>query len=356
MIRLKIFAFILRNAIRAAYLLSFKKSKGAKSLLIEAGKIGWEHIDYNEQYNSAIEYLGEDKVFKAIIDKDQSYLYQVEENFKNFQPSHYFYDCRSGSSNPFLGLIESFRITLLCYKYNIIPICHLTDLAHVPWRLQAELMSLNSGIVSTLMSPKDIRNSLQSKRIVGPVPMAFSKITYKKIKAATKDVVKNIDVSTIGSMYEPRKTFINELQSMLLEQGIKLQVFGREVGSKRLETKDYWQVLASSKCVVTTGYQMSTNQTDSFSKLPHLIYRYIECLAAGSILVANEVPSINRLLEPNLDFISFENSKDACKKIIEFLNNYPESENKYRSKMSSLIELNLFWLLIDYGLEEESLK
>jgi hypothetical protein len=350
---LRIVYYLLLSLIKLFYQFNRFDKKSHTKLVIEAGEIGWSHIDYQEQYLSACEYLGEDNVVKSIIDKKCNYVDQVSTVFQDHDPSHYFYDCRSGSDIPMQGLFEAYAIAKLCIKNRIIPICHLTDLPHVPWRLQVNLISSCTGVLTTLMSPKSVRKALTAKRVIGPVPMAFSKSSFEKIQLANEDKICD-GVITLGSMYEPRKSFVDEVEKGLQLLGIPFARYGRDIGSKRISDDDYWRVMQSAKCVLTTGFQLNTKYTDDFASRSHLIYRYLEVLVSGSTLIADRPEGIERIFTPGEHFLDFRDVDDAVDKISKFMNGEVSVDSSARIK--AIVEVNLFWLLIDYGLEEDSFK
>ena len=90
MLRLRIVYYLLLTLIRVFHQFNRFDKKSQTKLVIEAGAIGWSHIDYQEQYLSACEYLGEDNVVKSIIDKKCNYVDQVSTVFQDHDPSHYY--------------------------------------------------------------------------------------------------------------------------------------------------------------------------------------------------------------------------------------------------------------------------
>ena len=123
-----IFTRILLEVFNLFTFYKFQKHSKRKSLLcIESGVRGWELIEYKELFYSAIEFLGNESVEKVEIISNQNYILQVKNAIKLHNPTHYFYDARTGSQNFFTGLIQSFRIAFIFQNNGIIPICLLTD-------------------------------------------------------------------------------------------------------------------------------------------------------------------------------------------------------------------------------------
>ena len=66
-----------------------------------------------------------------------------------------------------------------------------------------------------------------------------------------------------------------------------------KIGQPKDSDNLYWERLINADIVVTTAVQMIQTGAD-WAHLPHFIYRYIEVLAAGSLLIAEEIPGISR--------------------------------------------------------------
>lgn len=338
----------------------FKRNTNYKSkLCIESGVKGWELIDYKELYYSSSDYLGENNVYKLQIEKDKSYLKQIYCSIKTNKPTHCIYDPRTGSQNWVLGLLQSFFIAILYQYYGIVPISVLTDLPVRAWRAQSAVVTAQRGIVICLMSPKDIFRIFPHRRLIGPITMPFSRKTLKLLDALRNEKKSDESKSIIftGSLYEPRTTILNQISEKLKEKRINLEVKGRPLGSVRISDIDYWERLVNASMVFTTANQISSKQTD-WDWIPHLIYRYLEVTASGSLLIANEVPSLERIFKPGIDYISFNSIEDAVCKIEYYWNNKSEMELIAKNgnlKARSLIEINAYWLYIDLALGKYSL-
>ena len=48
-----------------------------------------------------------------------------------------------------------------------------------------------------------------------------------------------------------------------------------------------------------------------WSWIQNLVYRYLEVLASGSLLIAPNVPGVDRYFKPGIHFVSYENNDDA---------------------------------------------
>lgn len=338
----------------------FINNRNRKSILcLESGVKGWELIEYKELINSAIEYLDRESIIKIEIDKSKDYVSQIKEAIKANRPTHYVYDARTGSQNWFKGLLQSFRISILFQLNGIVPICILTDLPVRTWRTQCGVVSAKRGLVVSLMSPKDIHSIFPHKRIIGPLNMPFSKKTASILQNLinNKSKVKRPNIIFTGSLYEPRTSTLNSINSELKKKGLEIEMKGRELGTTKFTDEDYWSRLVDASIVITTSSQISTNETD-WTHLPHLIYRYIEVPASGTLLIAPSVPSIERFFKPNEHFVCFDSIQEAADKIEYYINNNDARneiiKNGYE-KAHSLINSNLYWVSIDIALGKYSL-
>jgi len=335
------------------------KRKDRVILCLESGIKGWELIDYKELLWSANEYLGHEHVSKVEIDKSENYVTQVKRAIQLYKPTHYVYDARTGDQRWFQGLIQAFRIAFIYQLNGIVPICVLTDLPVRTWRTQCSVVSAKRGVVVTLMSPKDIHPIFPHRRIIGPMTMPFSHKTGSMLKSLNelKELKTKPNIVFTGSLYEPRTTTLNEINEGLKKKGLEIEMKGRNLGSTRFSDEDYWSRLANASIVITTSSQISSPETD-WSHLPHLIYRYIEVPAAGSLLVAPLISSIERFFTPGEHFVSFNSVEDAVNKIAYYLEHTAERERISQQgfiKAHSIIESNLYWISIDLALGKYSM-
>ena len=92
--------------------------------------------------------------------------------------------------------------------------------------------------------------------------------------------------------------------------------------------------------------------------ISHLIYRYIEAMASGSLFIAHDVPGVQRYFTPGVHFISYENIDDAIEKTLFYLNNQ-ESRIKIarqgKARADDLINSRSFWVQIDSSLGKNGL-
>jgi len=337
----------------------FGKSQTGARLCIEAGTGGWDIIEYKELYQSAVEYLGESSVRRLVIVRENSYLEQVRIALDEFEPTHYAYSPRTGSQAWFEGLLQAVTIFFLFYSRGIVPIVFLTDLPVRLWRTQSALVSARSGIVVSLMSPRLIHPIFPHRRIIGPYIMALS----MKALASTfpcnpsPNSTEHWNPIFTGTLYQPRTATLEAIREGLSQRGLTLEIMGRALGAPRVSDHDYWMRLALAPIVVTTADQMEQRATD-WQSLPHFIYRYMEVLACGSLLVAPDLPGLNRYFQAGIHFVSFASTTDAIEKIAYYCEYEAERRviaEQGKARANALVSSRSFWMGIDVALGRDSL-
>lgn len=336
-----------------------KKDQIEASLCIEAGVGGWNIIEYKELYQSAVEYLGEVSVHKVIISREKSYLEQVRYALDCVNPTHYAYSPRTGSQTWLMGLIQAFMIFFLLYRRGITPIVFLTDLPVRTWRAQSSIVTARSGIVVSLMSPRIIHTIFPHRRICGPYMMPFSMKTLSYLSELAADHESDALNNPLftGSLYEPRTSTLEAIRDGLKPRGITFEIKGRQLGSPRFSDEDYWLRIISAPIIVTTADQMEHTIAD-WQWLQHFVYRYTEVLACGSLLVAPDLPSINRYFQPGIHYVSFASIPEAVEKISYYCENEAERTliaRQGKERVQALIYSRSFWLGIDIALGRESI-
>ena len=330
-------------------------------LLIEAGERGWQAIEFQELYQSAVEYLGSSAVEKLVVDKSKAYVPQVRKALKNGQITHYFYDPRTGSQELFGGFVEAVRLAVLFARYRVSPIVYLTDLAYRQWRCKSASVSAVSGVTVTFMMPKLVQPIFPHRRLVGPSLMPFSNALLERLNKSRKKLERQDKIETLvrftGSNYEPRKSFLEMLANELHQTGHRMEIQGRELGSERVSDEEYWRRVSSALINITTAMPVNMKGND-WEWVPHLVYRYLEVLAAGSLLLAPAVPGVERYFKPGKHFVAFNSVEHAAEQARYFLDN-PKDVEKIRlaghRRACELISVQSFWVQIDTALGYEAL-
>lgn len=337
-----------------------KKEKGIHTkLLIEAGVMGWQSIEFKEMYTSACEYIGCTQVFKLAIEKDKNYPAQVRHALDRIRPTHYLYDPRTASQFWLKGLLESFAVALGLRKRGVVPIALLTDFSHRLWRAQSAVVTAKQGVVISCLSPKEGFPIFPHGRLAGPTLMPLSCKTMDFLDALKREVPDSHKkkATFIGSLYEPRITILNHIKCKLADQGYILDIHGRPVGGKRRPDDEYWARLSHSYLILTTAEQIDLPIND-WQWITQLTYRYMETMAAGSLLVAPEIPGVRRFFIPDEHFVSFKSPEHAVQKIEYYLSHEPERHRIAecgRKRARQIVDLHLFWVCVDAALGKDAL-
>lgn len=342
----------LRSLIRNQKMLS------SSVLVIEAGERGWDSIEFKELYKSATEFLGSHSVHRLIVKRELDYLSQIKELItSNPSITHYLYDPRTyraeGDQNFWNAIADSLSVAILLRRHGITPIAYLTNIGYRLWRCQAAIVTSKNGLVVSFMSAKFGREMFPHDRIVGPMIFPISLDKLKELSALRNDLERSnaIDkrVRFTGSIYEPRTQFLNEFA---IKMQSRADIHGRPAGSVRKRDTEYWNLLASAAINITTADQVIEPGADE-NNIKHMVYRYLEVLASGSLLLAPSLPGIESYFLPNVHFVDYNSVDEACEKAMYYLEN-TEKANSIRfeghKKARALIESNAFWLQINSAL------
>jgi len=290
-----------------------------RRLLIGAGSKGWELIEYQEIFASASEYLGSSNASRLVFSGKKPMLAEFCQALREVQPSHYYFDPRSGSQMPLRAAWEALAIGFLLERYRVTPVCALTDFPVRRWRLQAAMVSARSGVAASLMSPSVVGTIFPHKRIVGPLPFPLSVATLKRLHELKRS--NNLHehrlrdkVVFVGMLYEPRKTTIEAIQTGLAKRGIPMEIIGRKPDGSRIPDNEYWDIILNARLVVCTSSQIADKETD-FDGRNHFIYKFIEVTAAGTALAIEPVEGSEHLLQPDVHYIAYCSVEEAVAKI-----------------------------------------
>lgn len=328
-------------------------------LCIESGIRGWELLEYKELYASACEYLGTAQVHKVAIDREQDYISQVRAAFDTYRPTHYLYDPRTGSQGTVKGLAEAFQMSLLLSTRNVVPIALLTDLAIRRWRAQCGVVTANRGITVNYLSSRVIHPIFPHRRLIGPHLFPLSASTLDALVKMRERKQESDPPTAVfaGSLYEPRTTKLRLIKEGLAARGLQLEMKGREIGSTRFSDEDYWSRLMNASLIVTTADQIQAEGLD-WTWVQHLLYRYLETLACGTLLVAPEIPGVRRYFTPGVHFVPFKSTEEAVEVIAHYLENRDARERiaaQGHERAQELVRSRAYWCGIDVALLHDSL-
>jgi spore maturation protein CgeB len=84
-----------------------------------------------------------------------------------------------------------------------------------------------------------------------------------------------------------------------------------------------------------------------------MVYRYLEVLASGSLLLAPDVPGILNYFTPGIHFVAFGSVGEAADKATYYLSAPSEADQISRQghmRAKALVESRAFWLQINSAL------
>ncbi len=334
---------------------SKRRREPVSTIGLDAGTRGWQIIEYEELAASAREYFGANGVVAISIVDRERYIRELLPYLRGGSITHFVYDPRTGSEQGGRGLRQCIALAGLLQWYGITPIGRITDVPVRRWRLQTSIVTAVNGVCVTLMQASAIRPFFPHHRVIGPLFMPISQATLR-VLADTRSrhdaVAEATGALFTGSLYEPRTTYLLTTQKLLAARGIELRLTTRVLGEPRDPNPRYWQRLVDAGVVLTTADQLSGPGIDALG-VPHLLYRYTEALAAGSLLVAPEVPGVAAFFRPHIDFVPCGDAVDAAKQIEWVLGDREVrtriAENGFR-RIRELVDTDTFWRVIDAGL------
>ena len=337
----------------------YRQRSGTRPLMvIEAGERGWDSIELKELYQSACEYLEDNSVLRLVVDRNKSYTRQVKTLLTKYpEVTHYLYDPRTGryedKQNIWNTFIDSVSMALLLHRNGVTPVAFLSDIGFRYWRCQVAAVTAQTGVVVSFMSNKVSYAMFPHGRLIGPsiYPMSQATLQYLMELRRALETEGKIEkkVRFTGSLYEPRTRFLKRFERLM---GPRADIRGRELGSTRKNDGEYWELIASVAIVITTADQFDQPVAD-LKHVQHMVYRYLEVLACGSLLLAPAVPGVMNYFTPGLHFVSFDSVQDAHDKAVYYLEANEQADRirlEGQRRAKALIESRVFWLQINAAL------
>lgn len=331
------------------------EGNSACKLGLEAGIKGWEIREYQELYISAVEYYGEETVARLFIDHSKEYLEQVTQFVGSESVTHYGFSSRTCQEKGFLRFLKMLYLGVFFYIRGITPIVFLADFHNRQFRIEAIMISAFGGLVVTMVSSRTVKSLFPHRRIIGPHIMPFSRVSAEEIgqMAANYTAPNQYDVVFSGSLYEPRETTLRDIKNRLESRNISLEILTRLPGGVRVPEEEYWNRMLASKMVITTADQTFVERGGDFLEIPHMVYRYLEVLLTGRLLVAPGFPGVEQYFVPDEEFLSFSSCEEAASKIESVLGSSERLkaiQNAGNRKAKALVASSAFWYGIESGL------
>ena len=334
----------------------------APRLALYAGQGGWKNTEYSELLASAREALGEAAVISGVAPRGGRLLHCCFFLLRH-RPTHFFYDPRWGSRKPFTAALEGRVLGALLHLIGSVPVSLLNNLPEVTWRQKIALVNRKRGLCIALTDPTIAQPvAPELRNLVGPIPMALSSRTLKDLKQKWRPYPKvtklsEVTISFVGSLYEPRTSLLLEARRRLGRRGVKLEIVGRNLSDPKIDENTYFKLLQQSPFTFTTADQAFTSPEQGFPV--HLVYRYIEAIAAGTLLIAPAVPGAERYFAPNVHFLECPTIDYLSDKIPDILLDSEKTEwirENGRSRVEEMVEGGFFWTRINEELIAHDLE
>lgn len=331
------------------------RDRNSVELAIESGEASWPFFEYEQIYESACEHYGVDKIAKLSIKNREEYVTEVEQFLRHNRVEMYLWDPRTLSEQPWRSWRQTFRVALLFARHGVTPVVKLTDVQVRRWRSQTAVVSAAGGVCLTIMDPDRARRWAVHKCLVGPAPMPLS---LRWVRSNSIPVRRRAagegKVRFVGSLYEPRKSFLQEVGRGLEQAGIELELHGRELGSPRMNPARYLALLSESSVTITTSRPSLLLGQDRIDD-GHLVWRYFEALALGLPLVAEEVPGAEHLFRSGVHFLSFTTIAGAVESSIKLIQDPQLAEQLSvagKDRVEEILKTRSFWHLVDDAVEK----
>ena len=320
----------------------FRNGLSNNELVIDSGTGGWRLLEYQFLFESLNE-RGDLIPVKTIYDGSEPYWRHILSVLKIYRPKQIFIDPRTFANNSkWNWLISTIITSALLKAAQVRVIAWMTDYPHRRWRFVAFLLTHDRGIVGSLMSPKAMTKGIYHSNVVGPLPIPVPNGILPRISV---DIGKcKHDIGFVGALYEPRTTKLDAISDMLGKKGVSLYLKSRSLSGHRMSDADYFSALSSCKIILTTSDQVYDKESDMVVE-PHLIFRYLEVLACGRVLVAPRVEGAT-FLKPYINYVPYENEDELLHWVVKLLNEPQLLESIARDgyKVSrELVQNQYFW-------------
>ena len=210
-------------------------------------------------------------------------------------------------------LVEVSAVHNLFKSTKVIPVCILTDALKAPgYLLVAELLVHGIGVLLPGGADSPIRGFCRKSR----TKAIFNPISFETGKLLKNSVIeKSKDLYLGGLMYEPRKSFIENVANELNDSGIDLTLLPKKSNSYI----DYLTELSTYRIVLNTNYVVNSEEKN-------MVARNIETLHVGSLLLTQNTPLLEELFTEGEHYINMESPSDAAEKVKYFLKNRDEAD------------------------------
>lgn len=209
-------------------------------------------------------------------------------------------------------LTEVSVVNRLLKSSKVLPVCIQTDALKAPGHLMiSELLVHGIGVLVPLGANSPIRGFSPNSRVHDSFnPISFETATFLKNLAMRKSK----DLFLGGSLYEPRKSFINSVIDQLHASDIDIEVLPKKTN----RYIDYLIELSKFRIVLNTNFVVNSDKK-------HMVGRNIETLHVGSLLLTQNTPRLEMLFTEGEHYINMESPADAATKIKYYLEHQEEA-------------------------------
>lgn len=279
---------------------------------VECGIVGWTMIEFQERFGSLVDYVGEHRAVRQVVDRDLPYFPQFRANQRRDGPTHLALDMRTPRQSWLRGGYDALRTSVYLHSRGLTPVVFMPDLYYRRLRWHAAVLTAFTGVVVTLVDPATVPSLFPHRRLLGPMPMPISRARLEWLEQCPPHGGDEVRVVFIGHVYPPRSDFLAALQSQLDPDGIVVHVLGDKWNTSN---DAYWRTLAAADVVLNTGFQGPDRPMMDHIWVVHMVYRVHEVMAAGAALVTSRVQGADRFFAPGSDFLEFDTVSEAAEGI-----------------------------------------
>lgn len=221
-----------------------------------------------------------------------------------------------------IGLISCRRLIRVLRNFDCQCRLILFDLPDPQGSLFAQYLS-RRGVRTLLFcsTPEEAENLFNIVGALGPAPEAG--IHAFRSEHTTWDA-KSLDVHLPRPSYEPRRTFVKELETRLKERGCKITV-----GGQFQSQADLYKALADTKIVVVTN-DLAKGSIGRFPLPPgparHLVAYNAETIASGALLVSQDCSPYRAVFRTGHDSYTFSTVEECYRVVVQALNDSRSAE------------------------------
>lgn len=297
------------------------------------------------------EYHGNENVEVVIIPNDANILEFFVNLIHDKMPKRIYVDTRIfivDAAMPCLTrhLAEVSAIHGVLKSSQVTPVCILTDALKAPgYLLVAELLVHGIGVLLPGGADSPIRGFSRKSR-TKPTFNPISLETGELLKKSS--IEKSKDLYLGGLMYEPRKTYIDNVIKELKDSGIDLTLLPKKSNSY----SDYLTELSRFKIILNTNFVVN-------SEAKNMVARNIEAMHVGSLLLTQNTTLLAELFTEGEHYINIESASDAATKIKYFLTNQDEAQAIAKSGQEKALKYakeQYFMSLVNKKIDELGLE